>query len=283
MGLIRKSSETTLHWPAGISLARPVFFMDQQHSPIVAQSTTRLDTKENAGDLAARDLVVVYDSLQECPYLDSQVARMPLEYPRRRLFPDDLDRLLELGYRRTGSMLYRTACPNCRECIPTRLDVTEFRITRSMKRILNRADRQLEVRWGKPQVDAERLRLFNAHREARRLSQRGPADLADYHEFLVATCVETSEIAFRVDGQLIGIAIVDLGRDCVNAVYTHFDPEYGRYCIGTLAILKQIQWAIQTSRVYVYLGLFVAENEHLNYKDRFRPQQRLVDGQWRNV
>ncbi|MDV6034019.1 MAG: arginyltransferase [Phycisphaera sp. RhM] len=232
-------------------------------------------------DFVKSGLVVVYDALQECPYLDGKVARMPLEYPKRRILPDDLDRLLRLGYRRAGTMLYRTQCPDCRQCIPTRVNVHQFRLSRSMKRILNRSDRELEIGWGRVLVDPERLRLFNTHRSARKLSRRGPADLVDYHEFLVATCVETAELTFRLDGKLIGIAIVDLGRESVNAVYTHFDPDFGRYCIGTLAVLKQIQWALQTGRTYVYLGLFVAENPHLNYKERFRPQERLLGGVWR--
>lgn len=233
-------------------------------------------------DFVRQGLVVVYDALQECPYIDGNVARMPLEYPRRRMLPHDLDRLLHLGYRRTGAMLYRTQCPECQQCVPVRVDVNRFNLSRSMKRIANRANRELEISWGAARVDTERLALFNSHRAARQLSKRGPADLADYHEFLVASCVETAELAFRIDGKLIGIAIIDLGQDAINAVYTHFDPEYGRFCIGTLAILKQIQWAQETGRTFVYLGLFVAENRHLNYKDRFRPQQRLFGGVWQD-
>lgn len=228
------------------------------------------------------NLVVVYDALQDCPYLDGKVARMPLEYPRRKLLPADLDQLLELGYRRTGSMLYRTQCPDCRQCVPVRVNVGTFEISRSMKRVLNRGNRELEIKWGQPIVDRERLRLFNAHRSQRQLSRSGPADLADYQEFLVATCVETAELSFCADGKLIGIAIVDVGEISINAVYTHFDPEFGRYCIGTLAVLQLIQWARQTDRTYLYLGLFVADNSHLNYKRRFQPQQRLLEGVWRD-
>lgn len=232
---------------------------------------------------AQHQLVVVYDALQECPYLDGKVARMPLEYPKRAISPDDLDRLLSLGYRRTGTMLYRTRCPDCNACIPTRVRADEFRFTKSMKRILNRGKRELEIAWAQPTADPERLRLFNAHRAERQLSRRGPADLSDYHEFLVASCVETAELTFRRDGELIGIAIVDLGHRSINAVYTHFDPDHARYSIGTLAVLQQILWARQTARDFVYLGLFVAENDHLNYKKRFRPQERLIQGEWRQV
>ena len=257
--------------------------MKYDSSATSSDGLNRVDADPSGQAFAKEGLVVVYDALQECPYLDGMVARMPLEYPKRRLLPEDLDRLLGLGYRRTGSMLYRTKCPECQECIPTRVDVNRFQFTRSMRRILNRCERELTVSWGRARVDAERLRIFNAHRAARNLSRRGPADLSDYHEFLVATCVDTAEVTFHLDGKLIGIAIVDLGRDSLNAVYTHFDPQFGKYCIGTLAALKQILLAQQTGRTFVYLGLFVAENSHLNYKDRFRPQQRLRQGVWREV
>lgn len=226
-------------------------------------------------------LVVIHDAPQECPYLEGRIARMPLEYPRHQLTPTDLDRLLENGYRRTGSMLYRTRCPDCQQCIPTRVEAEKFAPTKSMRRILNRAERELEIRWGRPRADADRLRLFNAHRAQRSLSRRGDANLSDYREFLVASCVETAELSFRQNNQLIGIAIIDIGNVSVNAVYTHFAPEASRFSIGTLAILKQIQWAQMTRRKYVYLGLFVADNPHLNYKNRFTPQQQLLGGIWR--
>jgi len=227
-------------------------------------------------------MVVVYDALQACPYLPDRVARMPLEYPKQRLTAEDLDRLLENGYRRSGAMFYRTDCPGCQACIATRVDVHRFEWTKSFKRIFNRGRRELQITWGRPKVDTERLRVFNQHRSLRGLSSSGPATLTDYHEFLVASCVDTREIAFRCDGHLIGVAIVDRGAESVNAVYTHFDPGFGRYSIGTLAVLKQIEWALESARRYVYLGLYVAENRHLNYKARFLPQQRLVCGSWQD-
>ncbi|MCO8121939.1 arginyltransferase [Stieleria sp. TO1_6] len=246
------------------------------HRPVAGGPSSPGQTTENRFP----ELVVVYDGYQECPYLDGNVARMPLEYPRRTLQPTDLDRLLALGYRRSGAMFYRTRCPSCQECVPTRVDVQQFQWTRSLKRILNRSDRELQLTWGRPTVDPQRLELFNAHRNERALSRSGPANLDDYREFLVTTSVETAELSFHLQGQLIGIAVADLGQTSINAVYTHFAPQFGRYSIGTLAVLKQIQQAQQTGRNHVYLGLYVAANPHLNYKQRFCPQQRLVNGIW---
>jgi arginine-tRNA-protein transferase len=275
----------------GGSVAQSVFFMVKHSRPKSLESRGSLELNAadpdagltGAGLIETPPLVVVYDGLQDCPYVSGRVARMPLEYPRTPLSPVDLDRLLELGYRRTGPMVYQTHCPTCQSCIPTRVDVDAFRLTRSMRRILNRGDRELELDWGKPVVDPERVRLFNEHRLQRGLSRNGTVEASDYHEFLVATCVRSMELSFRCQGRLIGSAIMDLGCEAINAVYTHFDPDYGRFSIGTLAVLKQIQLARETGRRFVYLGLYVASNPHLNYKHRFRPQQRLLEGEWRTI
>ena len=262
--------------------------MDHDSSPHSVQPDPRVNLRddsptESTPSTPIPNLWVIYDSPQQCPYLDGKVSRTPLEYPKDPLSAADYDRLLEIGYRRTGKLFYRTRCPACKSCLPVRLNVAAFQMTKSMKRIHNRAMRELRIVWGTPGSDAERVRLFNEHRAERDLSERGPTTAYDYREFLVASVVPTREIAFYVDSQLIGVAILDLGLTAVNAVYTYFDPKFGRYSIGTLAVLLQIQLAIETGRTHVYLGLYVAENRHLNYKKRFRPQQRLIDGIWREI
>ncbi len=228
-------------------------------------------------------LVVVQDELQNCPYRPNTTARMPLRLPVGSVTPEVTDRLLATGYRRSGDFVYRTQCPSCDECKPTRIDVEEFRFTTSMKRVLRRGDRDLCCEWGPPQVDKVRLALFNLHRAARNLGEGSSIEADAYRSFLVDSCCETVELSIRLDQQLVGVAIMDVGRTSTSAVYTHFDPAASRYSLGTYAVLKQIQWAIATDRRYVYLGMFVAANQHLNYKARFAPQQRLHDDQWISV
>ena len=148
-----------------------------------------------------------------------------------------------------------------------------------MRRVINRGDRELTWRWGAPQVDAKRIWLFNQHRIERGLGD-GAIDAEAYRSFLSDTCCETSELAIYLGEELVAVSIVDIGRTSTSAVYTHFDPQASRYSLGTYAILKQIDWARENGRQYVYLGMYVAANQHLNYKARFLPQQRLIDGHW---
>lgn len=229
-------------------------------------------------------LITVQDTLQPCPYLDDMMARMPLQLPVGPMSAEVTDEILALGYRRSGDFLYRTKCPRCDECRPTRVLVDDFRLTESMRRVLKRGDRDLTVHWGRPLTDQQRVDLFNRHRSLRRLgSDKEPIDAASYRSFLVDSCCETLELSISYQQQLIGISIVDIGRRSTSAVYTQYEPELSRYSLGTYAILKQIEWARQTSRKYVYLGMYVADNRHLNYKGRFHRQQRLVDGSWVDI
>jgi arginine-tRNA-protein transferase len=120
------------------------------------------------------------------------------------------------------------------------------------------------------------------HRNQRELGQGDREyEASDYEGFLVDTCCDsTIEIQFRKEDQLVAVSIVDCGTESLSAVYTYFDPQFEKLSLGTYAILKQMQLAENTGRKYVYLGLYVAENQHLNYKARFTPQERLIDGRW---
>lgn len=234
--------------------------------------------------LPVRDrLLLVQDRPSPCPYIDPLTARMPLFYPVAPLGGDDVDLLLAGGLRRSGALLYYTHCAPCHACEPTRVDVSEFRLSSSFKRVLRRAESELTLTWQTPLVDESRVQLYNAHRAGRNLGNSPPIDASDYRSFLIDSCWPTLELEIRSGNQLIGVSIMDVGRTSVSAVYTHFDPEASRFSPGTLSVLKQIEWAAQNHRRWVYLGLYVHSNSHLNYKSRFVPQQRLIAGQWRPI
>ena len=228
-------------------------------------------------------LIVVQDQLQSCPYLESTTARMPLRLPVGTVTPSITDQLLEMGYRRSGDFVYRTQCPACTECKPTRIPVGNFRMTSSMRRVFNRGNRELRYTWGEPIVDRQRTEMFNEHRSHRNLGNGEPVDTRSYAAFLEDTCCESVELAVYKGDQLVAVSIIDVGECSLSAVYTHFLPSESRYSLGTYAILKQIEWAIDSGRDFVYLGMYVASNPHLNYKARFGPQQRLIDGTWQDI
>jgi arginyl-tRNA--protein-N-Asp/Glu arginylyltransferase len=227
-------------------------------------------------------LTKVVDESSVCPYLDERTARMPLEVPHSHVDGPQLDYLLNLGYRRSGWFYYRTACPGCQACEPLRVDALQFNPSRSLRRVLKRGNDQLRVDIGKPQCDPVRLQLFNQHRIERRMSRgEAPASAEDYTAFLVSSWNDTQEICYWLGDRLAAVAIVDVGRASLSAVYCYFDPELDYLSLGTYSILTQIRLAQANDMHWVYLGMYVGANSHLRYKARYFPHERFQAGSWR--
>ena len=183
--------------------------------------------------------------------------QLPLRMPTARLTPDLFDQLLEQGDRRSGPLLYRPSCPACTACEAIRVHVPSFRPTRSQRRAARRND-DVTVERLRPSVSAEHLRLYNRHSRERGLSLREqPATETDYRFFLVETCADTWEIQYRVDGRLIAVSILDLGREAVSSVYHYFDPDEARRSMGVFSVLREIELCRELGMEWYYLGLYV--------------------------
>lgn len=221
------------------------------------------------------------DFTEVCPYLPEQTSRMPLSVPSGPLAPEQLDQLLEAGYRRSGRFFYRTRCPQCVACEPLRVEADKFRPSRSQRRAQKLGDTQLQTRIAPPSIDPRRLDLFNRHRRERQLSQSDTqVGVTDYRSFLGNSCAESVELSLWCKDVLIAVSIFDVGADSLSAVYCYFDPDYSWLSPGTYAILQQLAFARLQNFRWLYLGMMVAENSHLNYKIKYRPHQRLIAGQW---
>jgi arginine-tRNA-protein transferase len=207
---------------------------------------------------------------------------MPLIVPERLVSPEEFDVMLSGGMRRSGRFAYYTACDGCQACEPVRLDVSKFRWSDSWRRVINRGDRMLRLEIGPPEYSDERLRLFNLHRGLRDLSN-GDGDYGayDYEGFLVDSCCEsTFELRYYLQDALVALSVIDVGAVSISAVYTYFDPAQSKLSLGTYSVLKQIEMAQNTGLQWVYLGLYVEQNSHLNYKARFKPQERFIKSKW---
>jgi arginyl-tRNA--protein-N-Asp/Glu arginylyltransferase len=200
----------------------------------------------------------------------------------RPLTRADLAHRLAAGDRRQGHLLYRPACPRCGACEAIRVDVDAFVPTRTQKRILRRGNAELDVEVGRPSLTPEKLALYNRHKIERNLVVSDePMDSFGYEQFLVDTCTDTIELAYRRAGELVAVAVADRAEGALSAVYTFFNPDYGRLSPGAYSILKQIELCRAWRLPYLYLGLYVADCAALRYKASYLPHERRIDGVWR--
>ena len=228
--------------------------------------------------------LVVYDEPAPCSYLPDQTWRLPLRLPVRTLTREEFGRRLIEGDRRQGRLLYRTACADCSACEPIRLNVRDFTANKSQRRVYRQGERDIETRFGPVGVNSERVELYNRHKNQRGLAAgESQASVESYRSFLGESCCETFEMRYRVNDELMGVAIVDRAEDALSAVYFYWNPSYRSLSPGVYSVLKQVELCRRLGLSYLYLGLYIGACEPMNYKARFKPHERLIGGQWRAI
>lgn len=209
----------------------------------------------------ARDLV-----------LDQRDPRLPLYYPMA----------LDWGFRRSGDILYRPSCGGCRACVAVRIPVEQFQPDRSQRRCLRR-NADIESRIVLPELNEERLALYQRYLGARHAG--GGMDGHGAHEFeqfLIGSWNDGRFLELRERGnhRLLGLAVTDRVPGALSAVYTFYDPDAADRGLGTLGVLRQIDWARRDGRAYLYLGYWIAGHPKMDYKRRFQPLERFDGRGW---
>lgn len=216
-----------------------------------------------------------------CPYLPDRQSQVAVVWPSEHVGGEEFDQFMENGYRRAGSCFYRNVCPGCVACESLRIPVDRFQPGRTMRRVWNRGRRQLRLVIDRPRSDPLRVGLYNLHKHQRGLAHelldRSPTE---YYDFLVDTCCDSIELQYYLDDTLIGVAIADRGVRSLSAVYCYFDPAHERLSPGTFSVLQHIELCRQWGMQYLYLGFYIAQSPHMNYKRRYLPHERRINGRW---
>lgn len=217
-------------------------------------------------DRAARDLV-----------LDPRDPRLGAIYPQA----------LAWGFRRSGDLVYRPHCTHCRACVAVRIPVADFAPDRSQRRCLAR-NASVQARIVPAQRTPEHFALYQRYLEARHqdggMDGHGPAE---FDQFLLGSWPDTRFVELREPatadgpGHLLAVAVTDRVPGALSAVYTFFDPDQGARGLGTLAILRQIEWARRDGLEHLYLGYWIDGHGKMDYKRRFRPLEAFDGRRWR--
>ncbi len=226
------------------------------------------------------DLGLPLGPAHPCPYLPGMLSR-ERAFAVEALPPGVYDRLLAYGWRRTGHVIYKPFCAPCTACVPQRIAVASYTLSKNERRVLAR-NRDLRVEEGELRPDRERFDLFVRYQQGRHAGDM----CTEWEEFvssLYSSPVHSREFAFFHDDRIVAAAIVDREPQSLSAVYTYFDPRESRRGLGTLAILWSLQFAALHRIPYYYLGYYVADCQRMNYKERFRPcQYGNMQGGWTN-
>lgn len=212
-----------------------------------------------------------------CPYLaDRDWNSVSLHV--QQLEPGELQELLQSGFRRSGSEFYRPACPECRQCVPIRLPVEEFRPRKTQRRVWRR-NQDLQVRQAPVQLDSARLDLYRRFLAAR-FDRVDPPGTTELEAFLGDRFGSTVELDYFLDGSLVAFGVLDITPQAASSVYFVHDPDLASRRLGTFSVMKEVEWCQQTGRSHLYLGLWVRGCPAMEYKAWFHPHETQVAGVW---
>ncbi|HVA54466.1 MAG TPA: arginyltransferase [Gammaproteobacteria bacterium] len=217
-----------------------------------------------------------------CSYLPGKTARMLFLRPGANSQGIVYSHLSEHGFRRSGPYLYRPGCEHCHACIPVRVPVEDFRPARGQRRTWQR-NQDVRVQLLPAKLVEEHFDLYQRYMHWRH--PKGSLDkpsAADYAAFLTGND-PTFFVEFRLQSQLVGVAVVDALEDALSAVYTFYTPELPQRSLGTYAILWQIAEARRRHLRWLYLGYWIAESPKMAYKSHFRPLEQLTAAGWQTV
>lgn len=215
-----------------------------------------------------------------CSYFPERSATMlfidPQHPPGDRIY----DKLVTLGFRRSGDFIYRPHCQHCSDCISVRISTQEFQATRGQRRCWRR-NQDIEVNNAGTGFDDEHFALYQRYQTTRHpgggMEDPNPEK---YIEFLNSRYTDTEFYEFRLQGVLLAVAVTDVLYDGLSAVYTFFDPEQTQRGLGVYAILWQIEQAKQLGLPYLYLGYWIEDCKKMAYKANYAPLEAYKNQHW---
>ncbi len=220
------------------------------------------------------------DDVVDCPYCQPYTATF-----HQAVFGPLNERIMELflfaGYRRNGNSMYDMHCKECSACVSIRLHPHEFQPNRNQKRT-RKKNRDVEIIVEPIKLDNERIQLCDSFLSTRYPQKRNTA-FGYYSCFFLNEITDTYEIQYRLNGKLIGVSIIDLGENWMNAVYFYFDPKMANRSLGTFNILTMVDLCLERKLSYLYLGYTINDVSAMNYKENFFPHYILKDESWLRV
>ncbi|MBU1308227.1 MAG: arginyltransferase [Gammaproteobacteria bacterium] len=217
----------------------------------------------------------------QCSYLPQQQEQLVFLLPDQPLDAGLYQQLLQLNFRRSGEQVYTPHCPACRACQSVRISHTDFKASRSQRRLLHKAARD---GWHYKLCDSastDYFALFSAYINYKHHdSSMFPPTRSQLEAMLDCSWLTVRYLEQYHQQQLVAVSIVDDTADAFSAVYTFFHPDVQAYSPGLLAILYLIQCAAAQQKQWVYLGYQIDECRKMAYKAAFLPQQRFIQGQW---
>lgn len=183
------------------------------------------------------------------------------------------------GWRRFGKNFFYPACVGCTECKSMRVDVANYKYSKSQRKTINRNEETKIVIQEEPGISQDRINLYNKYHNYK--AKRDGWDHQDisrqeyFDNFVNGAYDFGKELLYFIDDKLVGVDLIDILDDGISSVYCYYDPDYPRNSLGTYSLLYEIKLAEMLGLEWVYLGYWVDGCKAFEYKKNFQPIEML--------
>lgn len=188
-----------------------------------------------------------------------------------RVDPAEMDVLWAQGWRHFGGYFFRYSLAihrsEMRSVMPLRIDLDQFSLSRSQKRVLAK-NRDLRAVIRETFIDELKEDLFYRHRE--RFKSSVPDSIYDFlSDDPATTPCRNDEICVYEDDRLLAASFLDIGESSTSAVYAMFDPRESPRSLGIFTMLTAINYSRELKRRYYYPGYAYRGRSFYDYKKNF--------------
>lgn len=210
-----------------------------------------------------------FSAYDACQYLGEEIVRFEYFFATG-LNIYELEELLSRGWRKFGLYYFRPMCSNCRKCVPIRIRTKKLIITKSLRRVIRKAD-GIRVIFRPLQFRQEIYEIYRDHSLSRFNKE---STLENFiNTFYIETC-PALQSEYYLDDELIAVGFIDRSSNSLSSVYFIYKAAYEKYSLGIYSVLKETEYAASLGLQFYYLGYYIAENEKMAYKNRFHENEK---------
>ena len=234
----------------------------------------------NTNYKAANPILLFRTPNHTCSYKGNQKASTIFVDPDLLINKSLNSKLSELGYRRSGSHLYRPDCEICHACTSCRIPANLFHVTRAHRKLINK-NSDLYIVEKNDLTCEQSYKLYERYINIRHYDgDMYPATREQFEAFIKTKTIDTRFFMFYLENKLISVSVTDSLENDLSAGYTFFEPTEIKRSLGIFSILYQLQICHTLSLPYLFLGYWIKDCPKMQYKSNFQPIEMLIDGKW---
>eukprot|EP01031_Cornospumella_fuschlensis_P037606 gene37606-45683_t len=245
------------------------------------------------------------ENAHECGYCKTGNPTGSISYgvEIKKMKAREYEKLMLNGWRRSGEyfyrfMMHRTCCP----AYTIRLNVNNFKPTKSQKKVLRKAGSSKEegksadsvkmeggdisIEMEPSSFTEEKFALYKKYQVAVHNDKPDEVTPEGFTRFLVTSPLVLEENdgskkygsfhqLYRLNGVLIAVGVIDLIPSGLSSVYSFYEPDYRSLVLGKYTALKEIEYCQTQGYEYYYMGYYIHSCEKMRYKGEYAPSELL--------